>query len=147
MEEHVVVAAGGWRLLASGDAEAAREQFARAAEFAPGRGEFEVGYALAAAASGDMNQGIWAMRRAFRVDPDGVSELAGDERVVTTAERLLRQYAYALENAAENPDAAFMVAALLYLLNETDQAREAIEKAIAQGDRTPSTENLRLLVP
>ena len=38
-----------------------------------------MGYALAIASNGNLERAIWAMRRAFRIDPDALHYLQLDE--------------------------------------------------------------------
>ncbi len=48
--------------------------------------------------------------------------------------------------AVTNAEAAFMLASLHYLLGDTDSARTAIDRAIADGDRSSGTGNLKRLI-
>ena len=48
--------------------------------------------------------------------------------------------------SGRNPDNAFMISALRYLLDDTDAARSAIGQAIDNGDDSTSAANLRGLL-
>jgi len=129
-----------WDTLASGRYEGALSQFGTAAERDPDGAIPKVGYALAAASAGNLDRGVWAMRRAFRIDPEGVEYLVLDEKSAEVARGLIPQYS-GQEGASDH---AFMLAALHYLLDAPGTASD-YASAFAQESR-PSAENLRELI-
>ncbi len=131
-----------WRLLSDGDFSEALRRFADRARRNPTEGAPKVGYALSYAAIGDLGQGVWAMRRAFRVDPASTHYIGIDDRLRPMIRTLLERYQGASAPNGDAKDAAFMLASLHYLLRDLDHARSAIERAIEEGDRTESTANL-----
>ncbi|MFQ5697760.1 MAG: hypothetical protein ACE5IL_05675 [Myxococcota bacterium] len=135
----------GWSYLAGGSSERALEVFAAQASAHPGAGAPKVGYALSSAFAGGHSRAIWAMRRAFRIDPYGASEVSIDS---TTRDRLRQLLGhYESGSGYRRGDDAFMAAALHYLLGETRTARHAAERAVALGDRDASVHNLLDMLP
>ncbi len=132
----------GWRLLSDGDFSEALRRFADRARRNPTHGAPKVGYALSYAVIGDLGQGVWAMRRAFRVDPESTHYVVIDGRLRPMIRTLVERYQGASAPNGGAKDAAFMLASLHYLLRDLDHARSAIERAIEEGDRTESFANL-----
>ncbi len=91
---------------------------------------------------GDLGQGVWAMRRAFRVDPESTHYIVIDDKLRPMIRTLLERYQGVSAPNGNITDAAFMLASLHYLLRDLDHARSAIERASEEGDRTESTANL-----
>ncbi len=129
----------GWEELANGSYAAARAIFAAEVQRHPERGTPKVGYALAAAAGGDLERGSWAMRRAFRIDPSSIKYAEVDDRLRSQIGLLPDRYQ---ARRGETRDAAFMVAALYYLLGDADSARGAMVWAVQHGDSSLSLQNL-----
>ena len=139
----------GWRLLAQNSLREALDVFAARAGQRPQDGVLKVGYALSAAMQRDLNKAAWAMRGAFRVDPDSLHFLKIDASLRASIDALLDEYRNQLNFAQGNRhiDVAFMIAALNYLIHEIDAARAAIEESVDKlGDSTPSAINLQRLV-
>lgn len=139
----------GWRLLAQNNPREALHVFADQARQRQTDGIPKVGYALSAALQGDLNKAAWAMRRAFRIDPDSLHYLKIDASLRASIDRLLIEYHDQLNHAQGNRhfDVAFMIAALNYLIHEQDAARIAIEQSVDKfGDHSPSAMNLQRLV-
>lgn len=135
----------GWSHLSGGYSERALEVFAAQAAAYPGAGAPKVGYALSSALSGRHSRAIWAMRRAFRIDPYGASEVAID---APTRDRLRELVGhYETGRGYRDSDDAFMGAALHYMLGQTHAARRAAERAVALGDHDPSVGNLLEMLP
>jgi len=129
----------GWYLLARDKPYDAYKVFADQAENAPNEGAPKVGYALAAGLQGDLNKGTWAMRRAFRIDPDSLHYVELEPSVQSKVKTLINDY--------DHRDNAFMVAALQYLLHNDEAAREAIDRAVDDDrDNSESTRNLYSLL-
>ena len=124
----------------------ALREFANEAPRHPSHGLPKIGYALSTAASGDLRRGVWAMRRALGVDPESIHYMTIDEPLRSRVAQLITRYRDNDGAAVRNANAAFMLASLHYLLGETDSARIAIDLAVADGDRSTSTGNLKRLI-
>ncbi|MCH8846886.1 MAG: hypothetical protein IIC11_09165, partial [Proteobacteria bacterium] len=116
------------------------------AESNPKAGIPKVGYALAIAASGDLSRAVWAMRRAFRIDPDSLHYLQLDEANQGIIDTLIDKYHYSVNQEDEFSDEAFMVSALNYLKHDYIASRGAVGHAINNGDRSTSAHNLQKLI-
>ena len=136
----------GWQLLAAGKYDQSLSAFSEAASAAPQQGAAKVGYALASAAAGRLERGVWAMRRAFRVDPDAMGNLQIDGQLAPTLRQLAERYAYVPKDFADEAGAAFMTAALHYLLHDPAEAQAALELAEQLGDHKQSTKQLKQLI-
>jgi len=137
--------AGGssaWGLLSAGETGAALAAFAEQAQAQPQAGEPKVGYALAAAAGGDLERGVWAMRRAFRMDPEGVQYVELDEASRRRVAELAERYGRTPPPGLGAADAAFMQGALAYLLGDHAAAERALDEA---GESTSARNLGRLL--
>ena len=106
---------GAWLLLSNGRISKALQLFARESESHPKRAAPKAGYALANAMSGKLDKGVGAMRRAFRIDADGMHHVDIDDRLRPRIKRLLHNYRYSTSGYSHNKDEAFMTAALHYL--------------------------------
>jgi len=131
-----------WALLSSGQPFAALQAFATVAQADPRNGVPKVGYALAAALSGDAGRAVWAMRRAFRIDPDGLRYVEIDADLSARVQDLLAQYGESHATA----DEAFMAGALHFLLGDGPASGAAVKAAIDRGDESESTRQLQRLV-
>ncbi len=141
-----VVSGAGWSLLSSGHSSSALTAFAQEAESSPSKAAPKVGYSLASALQDDLAGGIWAMRRAFEFDPEGAHYVVIDKRLRSKVDQLIGRYRGLSYKNGEDPDPAFMLAALHYLLHDVDAARAAINQALAHGDKIRSTSNLKDLI-
>lgn len=138
--------ARGWALLGDGDGGRALAQFgALCAEWLD-YGPSKVGYAFAASMSGDDERAAWAMRRAFRMDPDRLMYVPVDRMLRTRLQDIAARYGAQVDRKPTDQDALFMVAATSYFLGDRDRALFSIDKAIDAGDDTQSSANLRRLV-
>ncbi|MFQ5351897.1 MAG: hypothetical protein ACE5D3_02355 [Candidatus Binatia bacterium] len=135
-----------WLWLAGGRVGEAQNEFARQAERNPRAGAPKAGYSLAVALGGNMDRAVWAMRRAFRIDPDSLRYLLIEERLRPKLRRLVDEYSARVDSRDPAVDSAFMVAALRYIMHDDGGARSAIDRAIADGDLSQSSANLRRLV-
>lgn len=136
------VSNGGWTRLADGQYTAAIAIFAKVVTSEPKSGRPKVGYALSAAAFGDLRRGVWAMRRAFAIDPDSIHYVTIGESLRPRIVQLIARY----RTDRRSGDAAFMRASLHYLLGDATAARGQADLAVAAGDRRPSTVNLVRLI-
>ncbi len=141
-----VVDDSGWTALSDGAYEDAVRRFGDESLANPMRAEPKVGYALADAALGhfelaarSVNSGLWLER-------DGVRDLKIDDSLGPLVRDLIGQFASARPDQVSEADAAFMVAALHYLLREVEAAHKTITAAVENGDRRPGTLNLLDLI-
>ena len=137
---------GGWASLADGHYARALAAFADETSSQPNQGRPKVGYALAAAAGGDLVRGVWAMRRALRVDPDAMHYVTVDGALRLRIEQLIASYIENPDDAIDDAEATFMLASLYYLLREPESARIAFRVALGGGASPPSTVNLGRII-
>jgi len=133
-----------WHHLAEGHAHEGLAAFARLANDSPKDAAPKVGYALSLAAMEQDDTAVYAMRRAFRIDPHGVRYVPVADRLSHKIGKLARRYHHHAK-AHRSEDAWFMTAALHYLRHEHEQARSALHH-IDPDDASASTRNLRRLV-
>ncbi|MEE9494053.1 MAG: hypothetical protein V3W04_11815 [Gammaproteobacteria bacterium] len=136
----------GWRLLAKNKPRKALNIFSKQAQRNQKDGAFKVGYALSMAMLGNLNKATWAMRRAFRVDPESLHYIDFKHSLKSRMHRLIKKYEQRLDTAGYQSDAAFMIAALHYLLHDNDRAYRAIKRATDAHDNALSTKNLYRLI-
>lgn len=136
----------GWEALTEGEPQRALSIFRHAAKSSPRASVPKAGYALAAASSGNFDRGIWAMRRAFRYQPEDLPELALSTGVHETVNELIAHYEYELDDGGEHPDAAFMIAALNLLNGRPAAAQSASARAAEAGDSAESLRNLERIL-
>ncbi len=132
----------GWDLLAKGRPTEALSKFSVAEQSDANNGLAKLGYALATAASGDYERGVYAMRRAFREASGALTNIQLHADLKPTVHGLL----YAYQENPDNREHAFMAAALAYLLHETSAATQAINDARKTGDRSASARNLQNMI-
>lgn len=131
-----------WSKLSDGEADAALRAFSTIAQSSPDDTLAKVGYALAAAFLEDDSTAVWAMRRAFRMDASAVHYAPIDAALQDQIRGLIERYAYESQHVENRRDAAFMTAALHFILHEHAEATAAAESAIDQGDADDSTRHL-----
>jgi len=139
----------GWQLLAQNNAKEALGVFAGQAGRHQEDGVPKVGFALSTAMQGDLDRAVWAMRRAFSIDPNSLHYVNIEQSLRVSIDNLIAEFNLRLRNSDGNrySDAAFMVAALNYLIHNDEAARIAIEEAVGKaGDSSQSALNLRNLV-
>ncbi|MEM8864245.1 MAG: hypothetical protein AAGF31_01710 [Planctomycetota bacterium] len=120
----------GWDLLADGDAAAAARWFAGRIEQDTTAAVPKVGYALASAARGNLDRGVWALRRAFLADADAVSQIMLSGKLRPQIQAITEAYEQSLAEAGPNADAEFMLAALYQLQGEELKAMGMVEQAM-----------------
>jgi len=135
----------GWQLLRNNHPNDALNAFATEAETHPTKGMPKVGYALASAGAGQLDRGVWAMRRALRFEPEALRYMAVDKSLQTRIRELIHRYDYD-SASAKATDAAFMRASLHYLLRESTEARHAMDQVVQAHDDTVSAKNLNKLI-
>lgn len=132
----------GWKELTKGNAGHALDIFAVQSQQNLNSGIPKVGFALAAAANGELDRGTRAMRKAVRIDPASLDNIIIDVKLEATIDSLSERYRLALQSEERHTDMAFMVAALSYLQQDYATARDSI----AKKDRSRSANNLRKLI-
>ena len=142
--EYSGINSSAWQTLGQGQYSAALNVFANEAQSHPDSGVPKAGYALATAANGDLERGVWAMRRAFRIDPDSLHYLQLDEKSHLLVDDLISQYSsYKNDGIA---DKGFIISALYYLKHDYSAAKKAIINAQQYGDKSSSITNLQRLI-
>ena len=137
----------GWQLLSENKPAEAFKVFAEQAGRKQNDGIPKAGYALSVAMQGKYDKATWAMRRAFRIAPDSLHYINIDKTLKPNISTLIDEYNHRQSSTNNPADAAFMVAALNYLLHNNEAAAKAIDHAIKnEGDDSRSAENLHLLV-
>ena len=135
-----------WTLLTDGDNRVAAARFAMAALDSPGDANARVGYALAKAASGDLEQGAWALRRAFFEHRDVPSFPAGHPALTDLARSLVLRYDAALPVSSKARfDFEFAPAALAYLAGDASGASAAADALELDPRAEGAVANLRRL--
>jgi len=138
---------GAWQQLAAGDYDRAYSSFAAEIVSDSENGLLKVGYALSVAGRGDLRHGVWAMRRALRIDAEGLGYIHINARLKSQIGRLVLNYGGDDRvDPSAHADSAFMTASLYYLLGDMNRARRSIDRAIARGDHSPSASNLSHLI-
>jgi len=132
----------GWKLLREDQPRAAFQAFSEEATANPEKGAPKVGYSLASAELGDLDRGIWAMRRALRIDPYSLQYIALGDEIRSRLGDLIYEYEHAPNHSKENPDDAFMLAVLHYLSGDLKAAQLAIGRVVESGDTARSSRNL-----
>ncbi len=141
-----IATGNGWTLLGNNQASAALTDFGRQAQASPSKGDPKVGYALASADLGRLDKGVWAMRRALRIDPHALHYVALDEHLNTKVGQIIQQYEKKLAYSSSDSDAAFMLASLHYLRRDMGTARTNIDQAMLARHNSTSTKNLKALI-
>jgi tetratricopeptide (TPR) repeat protein len=131
----------GWDLLKKGRSHTALDVFSKIAESYPESGEPKLGYAIAAAESGQLSKAVWAMRRALEYDSQFFRLFSMDVRLERKITHLTGKYR-GHSHGLEKHDAHFMIASLHYLLGNRQECLQAIEKIKKANDYSPSARNL-----
>jgi len=132
----------GWQQLASGNPKGALKTFATQASNSPKKGNYKIGYALSAAEGGNYSKGVWAMRRAAKIDPDSLHYLSLDSELEAVINNLVEDYNNSDDSKINETDRGFMVATLNYLLHN----HEAAQQALPVHDKQSSTVNVAGLI-
>ncbi len=142
----VVADQAAWDRLAEGQHASALSQFADAAQRHPDTGLPKLGYALAAAANGDHERAVWAMRRALAADAEALHYAPLDERSRALVDTLAARYTDGTVADVGASDAAFMAAALHYIRHDNAAAARQIDLAMENGDRSDSASRLEEMI-
>lgn len=132
----------GWDKLTAGNTRHALDIFAVQSQQNLDSGLPRVGFALAAAAEGDLDRGTRAMRKAVSIDPYALNAIPDNEELGPTIDLLSEQYGTSLADRDSDPDNSFMVATLAYLNQDYVTAGDAL----ADNDHSRSADNLRKLI-
>ena len=117
----------GWDLLADSRLTDASSAFSRSINSNIKPGESRVGYALAKAASGNLDLGVTAMRRAFALNSNEVGSLMFDEKLLPMVESVTRAYETRMDAGGSKDDDAFMLAAMYQMQGDPEMASMAMD--------------------
>lgn len=129
----------GWDALSGGNPGFALDIFAIQSQEDMGNGIPRVGFALAAAANGELDRGTRAMRKALSIDPDALNPIYVNEELRLTIDLLTEEYTAAMQSGDPYFDNSFMLATLSYLKQDYTTA----SNMIASADQSQSANNLR----
>jgi len=129
----------GWDALSRGNARFALDIFAIQSQENMGSGIPRVGFALAAAANGELDRGARTMRKALSIDPDALNTIQVIDELRLTIDLLTEEYTAAIQNGDPDFDNSFMLATLSYLKQDYAAAGDMI----ASADQSQSANNLR----
>ena len=132
----------GWHSLARGNAKHALDIFAIQSQQDLNSGIPKVGFSIAAAANGEMDRGIRAMRKAIKIDPESLNNITINKDLETKIDFLNEEYKSILKNKDAQADQSFMIAALSYLQQDYTTAKNILK----ENDQNQSTNNLRALL-
>ncbi len=136
----------GWLMLANGRHHDALSRFAAEAPTRPGDGVPKIGYALSAALGGDLEIGVWAMRRAIGTDVGALHRVRESGEAVAVIDQAAALYESGNDTHRPDADTAFMLAVLYDLRGDVRAARAMITQAIAAGDTSTSAAALRQML-
>lgn len=142
--KYSAINSSAWQSLAQGQYREALGVFANEAQSHPNSGVPKAGYAIASAAAGDLNKGVWAMKRAFRIDPDSLHYLQLNETNNQLINDLIEQYTIQKKQGVADQD--FMISALYYLNHNYLAANQSILDAKVYANNNESMTNLHRLI-
>lgn len=131
--------ARAWDLLAQDRSRDARSLFAELADARPSRAEAKVGLAIAALDRGDEAEAIFAMRRAFEIDPAGAR---APSVALDAIDRLLDRQIRDANRTDCAGEQHFLISALAHLAGDRRTADAALDKARSAGERGEAIDNL-----
>lgn len=135
--------AGGWTLLRTGNADDARNVFARQLERDPDAPRAQLGYALAIAeADDDFANAARAARQSVILAPVTLTQIEVDHPLERRLDGLLDRLDAADPDEIPAADAPFFRAVLLTMLGRYDAAAEAVDTSLAVDD-APSARALK----
>ncbi|MEM7230182.1 MAG: hypothetical protein AAF432_15350 [Planctomycetota bacterium] len=127
----------GWDLLVKGEVAQAIDEFIEDSTVYPNRAAPRIGFAICASLQDDDDAAVWAMKRAFALDPLTVQRFAGSAEVNSEIRDLLAHFNASIANQVEpDGDAQFMVAALHFLLGDDAASGRSMEAVLAAADST-----------
>ena len=140
------VAGTGWNHLAGKNFVNARNAFVNDIAVNKSAGSARVGFALAAASNGELDKGVWAMRRAFDQNSNDVASMMLDDGVKDTVVDVTRLYEERMEKGGNKNDDAFMLTALYQMQGDPEMASMAMEYVVTDGQLDAAARNLKRLV-
>ena len=135
----------GWELLANSRISDASSAFAGNINNNVRPGESRVGFAVSSAASGNLDLGVKAMKRAFALNSGEVGSLMFDEKLLPMVEDLTRQYEARMDTGSSKNDDAFMLAAMYQMQGDPEMASMAMDYVVDAKSET-GTANLASLI-
>ena len=108
-------------------------------------GESRIGYALAMASSGDLDYGVYAMKRAFARNADEVGAMMFDDSILPMVEKVTQLYETRMDAGTHKEADAFMLAALYQMQGDPEMASMAADY-IKNSKSETATINLVSLV-
>jgi len=136
----------GWKLLEDGRYLDALNRFASEAPARPRDGVPKIGYALSAALGGDPDVGVWAMRRAVRIDIGSLHRVRTSGVASTCIDRAVGLYESDYETHRPDTDKVFMLAVLYDLRGDVKTSRAKAREAIEIGDTSESAAALKRML-
>lgn len=129
----------GWLAFAAGDARTAMGFFATEAEADPDRVQPKVGYALSAAALGEIRAAAWSMRRAWGTGPDSIGYFPVGNGMIERLDALSAELRWQASRGALEPgDLWFLIAAVDYLRFKPEESKQAADFALRLGQDHPA---------
>lgn len=135
----------GWELLADSKTADASNAFAENINSNIKPGESRVGYAMAAAASGNLDLGVEAMKRAFAINSSEIGSLMFDEKLLPMVEEVTRKYETRMDTGNSKNDDAFMLAAMYQMQGDPEMASMAFDY-VTNANSSSSSTNLGSLI-
>ncbi|MDX1519130.1 MAG: hypothetical protein R3318_03335, partial [Gammaproteobacteria bacterium] len=132
----------GWQALDNNEPGKAMQIFAVQSQQNLHSGVPKVGFALAAASKGELERGIWSMRKAVARDPGALDQVVIDADLHQLINDLSAKYQSEPATGTPGSYRSFMIAALSYLQRDIPTARTHI----ASADNSRSSHNLRSLI-
>jgi len=112
----------GWKYLADGRSNEAISEFIKEITADTNAGAPKLGFALATAQLGDTEQAVWALRRAFQFDPDGVSDVVLDGELRPALQLITDKYEQEVEATGTNQNNSLLLATLYQLQGDIEGA-------------------------
>jgi tetratricopeptide (TPR) repeat protein len=131
----------GWERLSRGNVETALDIFAVQSQQNLNSGKYKIGFALAAAAKGEKQRAILAMRKAVRIDIAALDSIYIHE-LESNIRNIVEDYKSSINKSQNKKDIAFMIATLSYLQKDYETARLYIN----ESDQNLSTNLVRSLI-
>lgn len=119
-----------WDALMYANASLALDRFSDEASAYPRRALPKVGYALASAKLGKLDQAAWAMRRAISYDHKVLTRVPYNDSLSNVLGELASYYENRVEKYHDDGDSWYMLAAVRAMLHDTAGATEAIDYAV-----------------
>ena len=139
-----IASSQGWELLANSKAGDASVAFADNISSNVKPGESRVGFAMSAAAMGNLDLGVKAMKRAFALNSGEIGSLMFEDKLLPMVEELTRKYETRMETGSSKNDDAYMLAALYQMQGDPEMASMAFD--YVSNETSPTSSNLGTLI-